>query len=104
VETDEVYVGVDRLGVHYVFPVQAKGGRDVLGLVQFEQDLALCEARFSALVVRPIGVQFIEQDLIALFELEETDKGLRIAQEKHYRLVPPDDLSTDEILAYRQRV
>ena len=28
VETDELYVGVDRNGVHYVLPVQAKGGRE----------------------------------------------------------------------------
>ena len=26
VETDEIYVGVDRSGSHYVVPVQAKGG------------------------------------------------------------------------------
>ena len=25
VETDEIYIGVDRRGSHYVFPVQAKG-------------------------------------------------------------------------------
>ncbi len=27
VETDEIYIGVDRQGAHYVLPVQAKGGR-----------------------------------------------------------------------------
>lgn len=26
VETDEIYVGIDRHGAHHVFPVQAKGG------------------------------------------------------------------------------
>lgn len=25
VETDEIYIGVDRRGAHYIFPVQAKG-------------------------------------------------------------------------------
>lgn len=33
VETDEVYIGIDSRGAHYVLPVQAKGGRDKLGLV-----------------------------------------------------------------------
>lgn len=33
VETDEVYVGVDRRGAHYVFPVQAKGGTDTISIV-----------------------------------------------------------------------
>jgi hypothetical protein len=32
VETDELYVGIDRQGVHYVFPIQAKGGRDKLSI------------------------------------------------------------------------
>jgi hypothetical protein len=41
VETDELYVGMDRHGVQYVLPVQAKGGRDRLGVVQIEQDIAL---------------------------------------------------------------
>ena len=28
VETDEIYVGVDKRGVHYILPVQAKGKKD----------------------------------------------------------------------------
>ena len=30
VETDEIYVGLDKRGSHYVVPVQAKGGNDRL--------------------------------------------------------------------------
>ena len=33
VETDEIYVGLDKKGVHYIVPVQAKGGRDKLSVV-----------------------------------------------------------------------
>lgn len=36
VETDEVYVGVDRQGAHYVVPVQAKSGKDRMSVVQIE--------------------------------------------------------------------
>ena len=46
VETDEIYVGIDRYGAHYVFPVQAKTKKDKIGIVQIEQDMALCEQRF----------------------------------------------------------
>ena len=42
IETDEIYVGVDKRGVHYVIPVQAKGDRDKLNRVQIEQDIAMC--------------------------------------------------------------
>ncbi|MBI2322154.1 MAG: endonuclease, partial [Chloroflexi bacterium] len=46
VETDEIYIGVDRRGAHYVFPVEAKGSDEHLGIVQIEQDFALCTAKF----------------------------------------------------------
>ena len=102
-ETDEVYVGVDRRGVHYVFPVQAKGGKDKLNIVQIEQDLAMCALKFPHLVCRPIGAQFMADQLIALFELEETETGVAKAMERHYRLVPPDLLSTEDLSMYAKR-
>ena len=104
VETDEIYIGVDKRGAHYVFPVQAKGGRDKLGVVQIEQDLALCRDKFSSLLCRPIGAQFMGDDLIALFEFEESEDGqVKKVAEKHYRLVPPEELSEEEIRSYRKR-
>jgi len=103
VETDEIYVGVDKRGAHYVFPVQAKGGTDHLGIVQIEQDFAICEDRFSGLIARPIAAQFIEKDLIALFAFEKQDDDVRILSEKHYRLVPYERLSPAELEAYRRR-
>jgi hypothetical protein len=103
VETDEVYVGVDRRGVHYVFPVQAKGGRDILSIVQIEQDLAMCAERLPSLICRPLGAQFMAPDLIGLFAFEAGASGVAILHEKHYRLVPPDQLSPAELEAYRTR-
>jgi hypothetical protein len=58
VETDELYIGVDKKGAHYVFPIQAKGGTDRLNVVQIEQDFAVCAAKFPLLVCRPIAAQF----------------------------------------------
>ena len=75
VETDELYIGVDRKGVHYAFPIQAKGGRDKLNVVQIEQDFAMCASKFPTLVCRPIAVQFMRDEAIATFELEETPDG-----------------------------
>jgi len=103
VETDEVYVGLDRRGAHYVFPVQAKGGRDVLSIVQIEQDLAMCAERFSTLICRPVGAQFMAPDLICLLAFEAGQNGVAVLHEKHYRLVPPDQLSAAELAAYRTR-
>jgi hypothetical protein len=102
-ETDEIYVGVDRRGVHHVFPVQAKGGRDKLSIVQIEQDFAVCAAKFPSLTCRAIAAQFMADDLIALFEFEDSATGVAKTGEKHYRLVAVDDLADEEIESYRRR-
>ena len=101
VETDEVYVGIDRAGAHYVVPVQAKGGRDKLNAVQIEQDLAMCADKFPGLICRPIGAQFADSGTIVLFELEMTTDGVRIRAERHYLLVPSSELSPEELLSYQ---
>jgi hypothetical protein len=101
VETDEVYIGVDRQGAHYVVPVQAKGGKDRMSVVQIEQDIAICAAKFKDAICRPVGAQFIEANLIGLFEFEPTSEGVRIRTERHYELVAPDELSEEELRRYR---
>ncbi|MEZ4865962.1 MAG: hypothetical protein R3C14_31900 [Caldilineaceae bacterium] len=103
VETDEIYIGVDSRGAHYVLPVQAKGGRDKLGVVQIEQDVAMCESKFSNLICRPLAAQFMDDDIIALFEFEYTTDGIAISAERHYKLVAPSELSADELARYVQR-
>ena len=103
VETDEIYVGVDKSGSHYVVPVQAKGGNDELNRVQIEQDIALCANKLPSLICRPVGTQFIQDDLIALFEFE-SDTDIRVVSEKHYRLVPPEDITDDDLDKYQQRL
>ncbi len=103
VETDEVYIGVDRRGAHYVFPVQAKGGRDKQSIVQVEQDFAMCGEKFQALICRPIAAQFMQSETIALFEFEEEDGQIVVASEKHYRLVPQENVTPEDLAAYRHR-
>jgi DNA methylase len=103
VETDEIYIGVDKKGAHYVFPVQAKGGNDKLSIVQIEQDLAVCAHKFPSLICRAIAAQFMAEGVIALFELEEGEDGITICAEKHYRLVPPDDVTEEDLKKYRER-
>lgn len=101
IETDEIYVGVDKRGVQFIFPIQAKRRNDTLGPQQIEQDLALCREKFPTLVCRPIAAQFIEDDRIAMFELQESSEGLRIVSERHYRLVARDDVSPEDLRRYQ---
>lgn len=104
VETDEIYVGVDKKGNHYVFPVQAKGHKDKLSIVQIEQDIALCASKFPVPICRPIGAQFIDSDLIALFVFEGTPDGVRVVEEEHYRLVHPDEVTPELVKMYQERL
>ena len=104
VETDELYVGMDKRGIHYVFPVQAKSRRDHIGVVQIEQDFALCNHRYPALLCIPIAAQFMDSGLIALFAFELQDEQVRVSAEHHYRLVPAKDLTAADLQAYRLRL
>ena len=103
VETDEIYIGIDKRGAHYILPVQAKGGNDKLGVVQIEQDFAVGASKFSDLICKPIAAQFMNNGAIALFEFELSEQGIAIISEKHYRLVTPDELSVEEIESYKTR-
>jgi hypothetical protein len=101
VETDDVYVGLDEHGAHYILPVQAKGGSDSLSVIQIWQDLRVAEQKFPDLIARPVAAQFMEQSVIALFEFQESNNEITIAREHHYSLVPPEELDSAELDAYR---
>lgn len=103
VETDEIYIGVDRRGIHYVLPVQAKGRKDRQSIVQIEQDLAVCAEKFPNLVPMAIAAQFKPDGVIALFAFKETREGVKPVAEAHYQLVPNADLTDGEVASYRRR-
>lgn len=101
VETDEIYIGIDRRGAHYVFPIQAKGGKDKIGVVQIEQDFAICAQKFPSLICRPIAAQFMADNVIAMFDFVMDAKGVRSSTEKHYRLVPMEEMTIQDLERYR---
>lgn len=103
VETDEIYIGLDKRGADYILPVQAKGGKDRIGVVQIEQDFELCALKFPPLICRAIAAQFMADNLIALFEFEQSNGEIKVSSEKHYRLVRPDELSPEELQSYSVR-
>lgn len=101
IEIDEIYVGIDQFGCHYVIPVQAKGGNDHLSVVQTKQDIYCCCEKYPNLITRAVSTQFMEDDLIALFELTIEDEQVKLVQEKHYRLVTGDQINDAELRSYR---
>lgn len=101
IEIDEIYVSVDKHGRQSVLPVQAKGGNDELAIVQTAQDIAYCAEKYPNLICRAISTQFIENDLIAMFELAVENDEVKVVQEKHYRLVPGGEISAADLELYR---
>lgn len=100
IEIDEIYVGIDKHGRHFIIPVQAKVGNDKIGYAQLYQDLAYCQARYPNLVCRALAAKFIGKELIALFELTISGDSVKIVQEKHYKLAAETDISEQELQGY----
>lgn len=102
IETDELYVGVNRHGQQFVIPVQAKGRSDLLAVVQTMQDVACCREneKFSKLTCRSVSAQFLNDDVVALFELTQELRSIRVVDERHYRLVPADQISHEDLSRY----
>lgn len=101
IEIDELYIGLDKHGCHYVIPVQAKGGRDQIGIVQTAQDIRFAEQKFPGMRCRAIAAQFLEGEVVALFELTLQADGIKVVEERHYRLVPADEIDRQAIRDYR---
>ncbi|MFA7173125.1 MAG: DNA cytosine methyltransferase [Kiritimatiellia bacterium] len=74
-----------------------------LSVVQTKQDIAFCQEKFKDLQCRAISAQFISSDLIALFELTLEDGMVRIVDEKHYKLVSSNEISSDDLHEYASR-
>ncbi|MBC9209822.1 endonuclease [Roseomonas aerophila] len=101
IEIDELYVGLDKHGCHYVIPVQAKGGKDQIGVVQTTQDIRFVEERFDGMRCRAISAQFMDEGVVALFELTIQDDQVKVVEERHYKLVPASELDREAIRDYR---
>jgi hypothetical protein len=114
IETDELYVGVDRKGAQYVIPVQAKGDREIVGAVQAIQDIRCCAEKFPNLICKALAAQTIKKErmsdgqeiyTIAMIELAidpGTDVDVSKVQEKHYVLTKNSEISDDELKQYRE--
>lgn len=106
VEVDEIYVGVNKRGTHFVLPCQAKSPGDRFGIVQAMQDIALCQERYPNAICKAIALQFINDDSVAILELAFDEENelfkLGIVEEKHYELVPRTQISDEELRMLRE--
>ncbi len=101
IEIDELYVGLDKYGCHYIIPVQAKGGADQISVVQTSQDIQWCQETFPGMKCKAISAQFMSDNRIALFELTVEEEEVKVAEERHYKLLPADELDGAAIRDYK---
>jgi hypothetical protein len=103
IEIDELYVGIDTHGCHYVIPVQAKGGTDQISIVQTQQDIMACAEKFPSIRCRALSVQFMDDSIVAMFELTVEGDEIKVVEERHYKLVPAEDIDQKAIRSYRTK-
>lgn len=114
IEIDELYVGANRQGEHFIIPVQAKKAKDRLGVSQLLQDLEYCRLRHPEMRPRALGAQLMTYeeggrsfDRIVIFEFEcrdeEDDVIIRKMAERHFVLLPHREISVADLEAARER-
>lgn len=101
VEADEVYVGVDRTGSHFIVPVEAKSPADSLSLRQIEDDIELVKQKWPGIAIRPLAAKFMSDEAIAMFEFIEVSGEVKVIAERHYRLVPEGEITDADLAQYR---
>jgi hypothetical protein len=69
--------------------------------VQIIQDISFCKRRYPNAICKPIALQFLTRNDVAILELDVSDSDdkyhLSIVDERHYNLVDKDGISDDEI-------
>lgn len=57
VEIDDLYLGVNEDGEWAAMPIEAKGGEELLGVVQIRALTLFARSRFPKLRIRPLGIK-----------------------------------------------
>lgn len=108
IEVDEIYMGLNKKGAHFVLPCQAKSPEDSFGIAQVLQDLALCSTRYPNATCLPIALQFKGENDVAVLRLSVNDDHnsdqleFSVVEERHYRLVPRSEITVDDLTLYNE--
>lgn len=92
VEIDELYVGANRRGYKCVIPVQARGRRQCVDPRKTPPQVEFCARKFPTLSCHPVAAQSISDQRFALFDLAVGDSGVKIVEERHYELLPEEEM------------
>ena len=51
------------------------------------QDIEYCKTFYPKLIYKAISVQFMDENIIAIFNIDVKDEKVFIVEEKHYRFI-----------------
>lgn len=97
IDIGEIYVGVNRHGEHFVLPVQANSGANKVSLVQTTEGVTWCRQKYPRLRCRPVSAQLMTDDVIALLELVLDGLEVKVIEERHYKLVPANQVISKDL-------
>lgn len=97
-EIDDLYVGLNTTGKQFVVPVEAKSYGDHLNKTQIVQMIDFASARYSKLILRPVGVQEMKDGSLVFVEFTPADhpNDVKIRDSRRYKLVPMAEVPTDK--------
>lgn len=97
-EIDDLYVGLNTMGKQFVIPVEAKSSGDHLNKTQIVQMVDFARARYSGLILRPVGIQEMKDGSLVFVEFTPADHpdGIKIKEVRRYDLVPMSEVPTNQ--------
>jgi hypothetical protein len=70
-------------------------------LIQVMQDIEFCKARYPNAICKPIALQFLTENDVAILELSVDESNniynLSVIDERHYKLVGRGEITENEI-------
>lgn len=97
-EVDDLYVGLDVDGKQYVIPIEAKGKKDRISKTQIVQNVGFARERYPRLIIRPLGIQEINDNDIVVIEFTagKSPDAIKIKEMRRYKLVSMSECPVNE--------
>lgn len=88
---------MDIDGKQFVVPVEAKCAGESLNKTQIVQMIDFARERYPKLIMRPVGVQELEDGSVVLLEFPAAvhPDEIKIKQMRRYKLVPMSEVPLD---------
>ncbi len=79
-------------------PIEAKSKKDRISKTQIAQNIGFARERYSKLIIRPLGIQEInDKDIVVIeFTAGKSPDAIKIKDMRRYKLVPMSECPVNE--------